>query len=568
MDEPPWKKLKLSLETPYKDDEGLPVLKLLDITPEGRHVYDPKRNMTAEIGEKLTRIFVERGVTFFDNVQGQPPTEMAWPTELEVIDGENKQDTSDSTGPTTPEELFQMRVALMQQLHIALGEMTQARDLLSQLLSFDAHAPLLSGPASQSSGPSLTATAVSKPQPFTSVQAFNTQLVIGGKDRALRKAAHLFKSSAEKMESGRIQNERYWVDALRIRRGNWGLIPAPLPSGSATGKGADRTSKDFLISFGLEESPALFRRRAIGRISNTSADAGTVEFPLRQRTRLQVLIITTDAAGVRHIEKNNIHAFEDSSLDNSLQCAQAEVVEQEIYSMLIKEAGNLPTASARVSERLIVIEAAQGIELRFELVERTTGAKCDIILATLRILLLRVHASAKARRLGRAGLSRTGPPNPAATQILQPIIDLLQYEVFCDRVQVELQKVATALQQAGISTKYRFEPVCEGGSELVALLQSEKRGPMSGEALLRIDDRHTLRFALQSPSSLIAHLPQATLSLASIPQLAQLLKDEVTICILNRICETGHDLCDRASGTWFVDLLTGRSVGRWEGCVL
>jgi mediator of RNA polymerase II transcription subunit 17 len=40
---------------------------------------------------------------------------------------------------------------------------------------------------------------------------------------------------------------------LKIRRENWGLIPAPLPPGSSMGKGADKSSKDFLISFGLEE---------------------------------------------------------------------------------------------------------------------------------------------------------------------------------------------------------------------------------------------------------------------------------------------------------------------------
>ena len=59
--------------------------------------------------------------------------------------------------------------------------------------------------------------------------------------------------------------------------------------------------------------------------------------------------------------------------DGALEAAQREVVEQEIFSMLIREAGNLPTASARVSEQLIVIEAAQNTELRFELVRAFRG---------------------------------------------------------------------------------------------------------------------------------------------------------------------------------------------------
>jgi mediator of RNA polymerase II transcription subunit 17 len=59
---------------------------------------------------------------------------------------------------------------------------------------------------------------------------------------------------------------------------------------------------------------------------------------------------------------------DDASLDGALKAAQQEIVEQEIFSLLVKEAGSLPTASARVSERLIVIDAAQAIELKFELV--------------------------------------------------------------------------------------------------------------------------------------------------------------------------------------------------------
>jgi hypothetical protein len=38
--EPPYKKIKLSLERPYKDEEGNPIPVLLDITPEGEHIYE------------------------------------------------------------------------------------------------------------------------------------------------------------------------------------------------------------------------------------------------------------------------------------------------------------------------------------------------------------------------------------------------------------------------------------------------------------------------------------------------------------------------------------------------
>lgn len=146
---------------------------------------------------------------------------------------------------------------------VAFGEMSQARDLLSLLLSTPNNQPQIPGlyGSQQNATPAqpstLKATTVTKPPPIQSVQAFNTQLVIGSKDLALRKAADLLKTAAESVEKTRARSERYWLDALKIRRGNWGLIPAPLPLGSATGRGADKTSKDFLVSFSLEECMSL-----------------------------------------------------------------------------------------------------------------------------------------------------------------------------------------------------------------------------------------------------------------------------------------------------------------------
>lgn len=129
--------------------------------------------------------------------------------------------------------------------------MSEARNLLLLLLS--ASTPNEPSPIPNLPSSALAATSVTKPAPIPSVQSFDAQLVVGGKDEALRKASSLFKTAAESMESTRIHGEHYWANALKIRRQNWGLLPAPLPFGSATGKGADKTSKDFLVAFGMEE---------------------------------------------------------------------------------------------------------------------------------------------------------------------------------------------------------------------------------------------------------------------------------------------------------------------------
>ena len=139
---------------------------------------------------------------------------------------------------------------------VTLGEMSLAKDVIS-LYASPAAVPsaLRVEPTSVPPLPydTLGSSSIAKPPPIPSVQSFNARLVAGGKDETLRKASDLFKSAAVAVERGHDVGARYWMDALKIRQRNWGLTPAPLPLGAPTGRGADRTTKDFLISFGLSE---------------------------------------------------------------------------------------------------------------------------------------------------------------------------------------------------------------------------------------------------------------------------------------------------------------------------
>lgn len=101
---------------------------------------------------------------------------------------------------------------------------------------------------------------------------------------------------------------------------------------------------------------------------DTLTDA--LEFPYRQNTRLRISVTVTDSSGIVSTSRNTLNSTDTTTLDGALRASQQEVVEQEIFSILVQEAGNLPTASARVSERLIVIDAAQGMSLKFDLVSQ------------------------------------------------------------------------------------------------------------------------------------------------------------------------------------------------------
>ncbi|KAG6868512.1 hypothetical protein C0993_001613 [Termitomyces sp. T159_Od127] len=429
MDQPSFIQTKLSLERPYKDDNGEPIPVVSDITPDGQQIYEKKENPVKTVGDNLRRIFIERGVDFFDGDQRHEQEQSPLAHDVDICDtydtSESSEQGSSSAQAMNVEELLNMRAEIIPQLFTSLGEITLARDLLASLLSS-------SLPQSETGATLLSATLVTKPPPIVSVQAFNAQLTIGSKDEALRKAANVFKSAASSMDRCRINGEKYWVDALRVRRANWGLNPAPLPVGSAIGKGADKTSKDFLISYGLEESPAVFRRQAVARLASNDTSIHGLVFLHRQHTRLRISVSLIGVDGACITSHNMPTRIDEKGPEAALKGAQQEIVEQEIFSLLVHEAGNLPTASARVSERLIVIDAAHGTELKFEL-------------------------------------------------------------VFCERTKSEIKKMVAALSIVGIKASLRFNPVGETGHQLVQLLESSSGKVIGGEAVLRIDNRHTIR---------------------------------------------------------------------------
>jgi mediator of RNA polymerase II transcription subunit 17 len=101
-------------------------------------------------------------------------------------------------------------------------------------------------------------------------------------------------------------------------------------------------------------------------MATISDDSDQLIFPHRQHTRLRVSITLSDGTCID--SANALSLFDKTDLSGSLQVAQQEIVEQEIFSLLVKEAADLPTAMARVSERTIFIDAAPGMELHFELV--------------------------------------------------------------------------------------------------------------------------------------------------------------------------------------------------------
>ena len=120
----------------------------------------------------------------------------------------------------------------------------------------------------------------------------------------------------------------------------------------------------------------------------------------------------------------------------------------------------------------------------------TSGtALCDLVASSLPVLLLRQHAHAKALRLGATSASISAASiRQTAPQILQSIINLLQYYAFLGRVKAELEKAIKHLADAGVKATLRFDSVGETGKDILGRL-TEGNGKIGGEAVLQIDSK-------------------------------------------------------------------------------
>jgi mediator of RNA polymerase II transcription subunit 17, fungi type len=276
----------------------------------------------SRLGENLRRMFLERGLDFFDQDEEKRHTNESTDDQVPAL---QSKDTANplSDGRATesiPEAPSNMRLDILPQLQyvqltsrfschclelfsVALGEMTLAKDVLSLYAASTAPAsvpPLLNADATSVSAlPDgiLASSSVSQPPSIASVQSFNAHLVTGGKDEALRKASDLHRSAAIAIERSHDVGARYWIDALKTRRRNWGLTPAPLPFGMSTGRGADRTTKDFLISFGLSECMSLYQP--------------TCEHLFRSSKRHLSFVSERLVNSLRTIQRNQLYSRED-----------------------------------------------------------------------------------------------------------------------------------------------------------------------------------------------------------------------------------------------------------------
>jgi mediator of RNA polymerase II transcription subunit 17 len=110
----------------------------------------------------------------------------------------------------------------------------------------------------------------------------------------------------------------------------------------------------------------------------------------------------------------------------------------------------------------------------------------ELIYHVLHVLLLRKHNTFREKSIGSSKSPEHG------SSILQPIVDTLQYQMFCGKTMFELRRAVDGLNFAGIPSTLSFVAIAESGQQLVSLLSANGNQRVGGEAVIRIDNRSVL----------------------------------------------------------------------------
>ncbi|CAE6523531.1 unnamed protein product [Rhizoctonia solani] len=676
--------VKLSLEPPYRDDNGKPIPDLRDITQDGQLVFEEKQSPSAALGPQLKRLhelITSRKREFRSITEARILANGAGIVDTESTPGvlhriEEPQDViadedgqAEATGEDqvslsstlNPESLNQLRRDMTQRLEEAQYSMNAALDMLNCLLainnlSTNTNASTATNPTAGIAGFGSTSTTQTTPAPLTlapsiiaptplqpSVAVMNAQIGITTRDAGTRKAAgilrHAALSTAEEIErAGRSggagpsqgrHDSGYWATALRLRQACWALLPAALPPGSAL-KGSNRTSKDILLGFALEGSPPPYRRLAYGVIPSTNPQQKTqinddkppplLLFPQLQNRRLRVSLRINGKKYSCPIDSQTGSpappgvrtGSTGQTLNNLMRDAQQEIIEHEIFQEASLRLDFLGMHTYSIcTATLIELDVTQDMSLLFERVsmdeedldEEVTitdpsepdAVTCMLIRQILVILLARAHRGALLD--GMSASSTTAAANaPAALRkqvpILGPVVSLLRYRTMVQRVDLELKKVLAGMGRAGVDATLTMKGVSEPGHAFVESLSRfldtqgesfqstlhhrlDQTLALSGEALLRIEDKHLIQITFQSPTLLKLHVVQSQITVHDHGQLGSFLRTDVAGRIIQHIQEIGKGFMKEPSKpnettgdynrSWFVDQIGGYCIGRWSG---
>ncbi|CAG8529565.1 6756_t:CDS:10 [Paraglomus occultum] len=594
MNEPLIKSLRVSLEPRLEAAS-------LDVSDQGVERYAPKQTPKDKLARQIPKVWEERHF----------PTltlDSLGTAAADTTDQAEKKEEEKALGPKRHDELVLMRHHIINAVGESSNEMGVGIGLLNAILAsvnqnFNPTTPL---PVAAGT---IDYRYQNPPKPNKVARVQNVKLILGSKRKQLRGAADMLLSRAENLNVV-VDNERtFWSEALLLRQNNWCM-------GAGLAGKQISVNYGYHNAGSLYENPVFAQiLRTPGRkqivLSLPQKPRKIVKVRLERRYEHSPFRGETDAIQVNSSFKNN--APSGLEIHEQLLAAQSAIFEAELFDQISQEAGTL--AGSKMIENEISIPVYDNIDLIIERASLVTdeshqieqpispmqdiprveeSSTCSILKLAMDLLLRRHHRRniEKQQRRVLSGWkdspSTESPssndqyrakdrnPSPSMTgQVLSQPLHLLKYYFFCTSVREIITNTTKPLRNGGFPAEIHCLTSLTGGAvfvddilkktgELIGAKVSDESGRRRGlEKERRKDSKeelfvgtYSLRFMLESPSTVVIHLPHATLRTRELNEFSVFLSREFRHLLLKIVYRELTQLAIAGSvweGDWVVD---------------
>ncbi|KAH9819627.1 subunit 17 of mediator complex-domain-containing protein [Melampsora americana] len=532
---------------------------LWDLTDDGTRIWKQPDDETTQMTDSLCRVWQERGdfsQLTLDSIHTAPTT----PTELEVSpdtsDEPITKDEPQGKDSISSEDLWEMKLKMAQHLGAIGVELAAGLDLLNLVLGPLAPDTVDTNSLPMPNGglaPAIHSSDHLPPQ-AESTTLIDAAVSLMRKQKTTKNVSDVLRQASEELgkEVGRSQDQ--WNALLELREAGWDMRPKGVKAGvdvSLIGKGAERAAKEVGIVFANPEAAEVLRASSIASLepaslSSLNSQLPKMKFPTRPRRRLVISLITPEGQPEFFSPWSN-YSFQTATsplFSQDLEMARAEMLEEEIFSEIFKEAQLVDTYSIITSDSSVHVEdLGIRVQIRFEMVEKvaSTGLSNEdspLALLISSIMRLMMTSMYRSRRLLATG-SVISKPKEARPKMLKPVLDLIVFYTCTLNVRRLFIQAAQALTPTRLKVDLECEPVLESVAQIIHLLSDtgfgedtqNKTFALGGMWTLRICEQHSVFFTVACPAIVSLWLPHQSIKI-SLAQISGVLQREVEECIL------------------------------------
>nr|CAG8483096.1 994_t:CDS:10 [Entrophospora candida] len=351
-------------------------------------------------------------------------------------------------------------------------------------------------------------------QPNTISQIQNTKLMLGMKPGILSSASGKLKDIVEKERT-------FWNEAISLRQHHWSLLRTE--------------NKQIFVDYGYSEAGSKYHVKSYPQILRTP-DEKQIAISLPQKPKKAVKLILQQKSSVQG----------DSIQENSLPRSEP----------LLEEAISIP--GIKIIENEIFIQIYENVDLTIQ------WANLDTL-----------EESQSMDEYMSPGLETnnffnvTISPESSTCTVFKLAMDLLVRRLHRRNLhgQQELNSITRSLRNGGVPLQVHFISNLGSGKDLIneiwKKLGNDNVPLFIGMMIITVDHRHSLRFTLESPETVIIHLPQVDIRTRDLTQFQDILSRELTLLLLkiiyqllNYLIGLNDLISDNNDGKWILDIAT------------